>query len=514
LTSPFNPSIMTKRNKNYHISKPADEVKRLEKNWQSLMDMMPEMVLLVREDLVVEYQNSYAINKIGDLCGKPCTEVLCNNGNRCQVECPVKIAMSGAKSNGKLTETKVGDIDVEYTFQPFQGYTDDKLVMILMRDITERKSNQKELEIFNNNVENILRRKITELKESESVRLRLDREVNVLKKKVDQYGPDEEMIGSSKKMHDLKDLICQVADSDATILITGESGTGKEIAANMLIKLSNRSESPFLVVNCSSINENLLESDLFGYEKGAFTGAAARKKGKFEVVDGGTIFLDEIGDISPKMQSSLLRVLQNGELVRVGGTTPIKVDVRIIAATNADLAKAVQDGKFRLDLYYRLNIINIIIPPLRERKDDIVTLASHFVEYYCKSFRKEVDLLPNTVLDLLLGHSWPGNIRELENVIQRAVLMARNNMITERDIVLNDLAGNHTGASDYFSEKITNLPSTSLKEVVAQFEADVIKYVLKEKKGNVPDTAGVLVLGKTALYDKMRRHNINAKMWK
>ncbi len=482
---PLDPAIMTKHNKNYRISKPAEEVKRLEKNWQSLMDMMPEMVLLVREDLIVEYQNSYAIKKIGDMCGKPCTEVLCNNGNRCQVECPVRIAMSGVKSNGNLTETKVGEIDVEYTFQPFHGYSDDKLVMILMRDITERKNNQKELEIFNNNVENILRRKITELKESESMRQRLGREVNVLKKKVDQYGPDEEMIGA-----------------------------GKELAANMVRRLSHRSESPFLVVNCSSINENLLESDLFGYEKGAFTGAAARKKGKFEVVDGGTIFLDEIGDISPKMQSALLRVLQNGEVIRVGGTTPITVDVRVLAATNADLAKAVQDGKFRLDLYYRLNIINISMPPLRERKDDIVTLASHFVNYYCKSFRKEVDLLPNTVTDILLKHSWPGNVRELENVIQRAVLMARNNMITERDLVFNDLAENYTGTSDYFSDKITNLPSASLKGIVAQFEADVITYILKEKKGNVPGTAEVLDLGKTALYDKMRRHNINAKMWK
>jgi transcriptional regulator with PAS, ATPase and Fis domain len=256
-----------------------------------------------------------------------------------------------------------------------------------------------------------------------------------------------------------------------------------------------------------------LESDLFGYEKGAFTGAAARTKGKFEIADGGTIFLDEIGDISPKMQATLLRVLQHGEIIRVGGTTPLHVDVRVVAATNADLAKAVQDGSFRLDLYYRLNIITIALPSLRERKEDIVELTSHFIRHYQKAFKKEkIDFLPNTVIDKLLAHSWPGNIRELENVVQRAVLMARKNIITEQDIIFDEVQ--MRGSADYFNNIISGLPKASLKELIAHFEADVILHALRETKGNVMQTAEMLDLGKTALYDKMKRHEINGKIWK
>ncbi len=499
-----------------HDSQTSDEVKRLGKNWRVLLDMLQEMVFLIREDLVIEYQNPYAIKKLGDLCGKTCTDFLCSHDKRCQEECPVKdvIQGDGSTNAGVLVETRIGDIEIEYNYQPFQGYSTDRMVMIIMRDISKRRAQERELEIFNNNVENILRRKIDELKESETLRRRLTREVNVLKKKVEQNKPGDEIVGSSKKIQDLKDVIGQVADSDATILISGESGTGKELVANMLFDLSRRKEQIFLKVNCSSINENLLESDLFGHEKGAFTGAGARKKGKFEMVDGGTIFLDEIGDISPRMQATLLRVLQNGEIIRVGGTTPVNVDVRILAATNTDLAEAVQNGRFRLDLYYRLNIINITMPSLRERKEDIVELASHFIRQYQKAFKKKkIDFLPSTVIDKLLSHNWPGNVRELENVVQRAVLMARNNTITEQDIIYDGVQM-RSEASDYFNNIISGLPESSLKELISKFEADVISHALKETKGNVMQTAGMLDLGKTALYDKMKRYDINGKLWK
>lgn len=507
---------MAKSKKEYLVSQTSDEVLRLGKNWRNLLDMIPEMVFLIREDLVVEYQNQYAIKKVGDLCGRVCMESLCNHGKNCQEKCPVKKVVDGcgAVNVEAPIETRIGDLEVEYNYQPFHGYSEDKMVMILMRDITERKAHEREIEMFNNNVEKILRHKIDELKESEAVRRRLTREVNVLKKKVEQNKPGDDIIGSSKKIQALKDVITKVADSDATILITGESGTGKELVANMIRNLSGRKDKIFLKVNCSSINENLLESDLFGYEKGAFTGAAARKKGKFEIVDGGTIFLDEIGDISPRMQSTLLRVLQNGEIIRVGGTTPIKVDVRIIAATNADLAQAVQDGRFRLDLYYRLNIITLAMPALRERKEDIVDLASHFIRRYQKAFKKEsIDFLANTIIDKLLSHDWPGNVRELENVIQRTVLMAKDNIITESDIVFDEMS-TISDTADYLGRITSSMPKSSLKDLVAQFEADVISYALRDNKGNVMQTADQLNLGKTALYDKMKRHEINGKSWK
>ena len=273
---------------------------------------------------------------------------------------------------------------------------------------------------------------------------------------------------------------------------------------------SHRRDKPFLKVNCNAINDNLLESDLFGYEKGAFTGASARKKGKFEIVDGGSIFLDEIGDISPRMQSALLRVLQNGEIIRVGGNTPVSVDVRVIAATNVNLAQAVQDGSFRLDLYYRLNIINILIPPLRERKEDVVELATHFVRHYRQAFKKSIDFLPDKIINRLLMHDWPGNVRELENVIQRAVLMAKNNIITEQDLYFDvNPTGNSKG--NYFQELCEKVEASSLKDVLGAFERDMILQFLQTNNGNVQKTASLLNVGKTALYDKIKRYGISAK---
>lgn len=317
------------------------------------------------------------------------------------------------------------------------------------------------------------------------------------------------MVGSSKSLRELRNMVHQVASSDATILITGESGTGKELVANLIRESSNRSNKPFLKINCNTINDSLLESDLFGYEKGAFTGADTRRKGKFEVVDGGTIFLDEIGDISPRMQAALLRVLQDGEIIRVGGNTPIKVDVRIITATNADLAAAVHEGTFRLDLYYRLNIINITIPPLRERKEDIVDLVSHFVRRYRKAFKKDITFLPKSIMNRLMEHDWPGNVRELENVIQRAVLMAKSNVITTNELFFDrqhDSQVSQPTAS--FHERLDGMP---LRDMMAEVEKEIINSVLLKHNGNVATTAKSLGIGKTAFYDKLKRYDISPK---
>jgi Nif-specific regulatory protein len=437
----------------------------------------------------------------------------CNLKNKeAQVACPFK-TIGSDKHVKALYEKRIGEIYVEYSSVPFQGYMDDKLVMVVMRDVTDRKRHEQALKNFHNNIEEVLQQKISELKESEKVRVQLSQQVHLLRNKLKIADQTDEMVGNCRQMRELREMVYQVADTDTTILISGESGTGKELVANLVRNHSSRRDKPFLKVNCNAINDNLLESDLFGYEKGAFTGAVSRKKGKFEVVDKGTIFLDEIGDISPKMQSALLRILQNGEIIRVGGNEPVMVDVRVIAATNIDLARAVQDGKFRLDLYYRLNIINIVIPPLRERKEDILDLTSHFIKVYRKAFKKEIDFVPDTIINRLLMHDWPGNIRELENVTQRAVLMAKNNMITEHDLVF-DISPTTDSRSNYLHQINDKLATLSLKDVISELERDIIVFSLKKNNGNVHQSAISLQIGKTALYDKMKRHDISVKSLK
>ena len=488
------------------------EVDRLADNWTALLDNMLEMVILIRQDYIIEYMNSNAISAFGDLRNKECHKYLFSAGDRCQVNCPVKQIAAGAKQT-EVQETKIGDFYVEYTSVPFRGYLGDTLVMLVMRDITERIQQELELIAFHENLEKTLQWKITELKETEKIQEQLFQQINVLKRKLQRKSYTDDMIGSSREMSDIRNMIDQVAKSDATILITGESGTGKELVANLIQKCSNRSDKPFLKVNCNAINDSLLESDLFGYEKGAFTGAISRQKGKFEIVNDGTIFLDEIGDISPRMQAALLRVLQNGEIIRVGGNKAFTVDVRIIAATNVDLAQMVQEGKFRLDLYYRLNIINIDIPPLRERREDIVDLVTHFVKRYRQAFKKNIDFLPDSIIGRLLLHEWPGNARELENVIQRAVLMAKNSMITERDIIIGD-KGITSSSYDYLNQVCVQFGQKSLKELISNFEKEVIVKCLKKNEANVLEAASELKVGKTALYSKMKRYGLNTKMVK
>ncbi len=496
------------------LQQTKEEIDRLGRNWRALLDIMPEMVFLIREDNLIEYMNPSATQVFGNLCKKYCHDTLCTSDGSCTTaSCPVKRATSGHKSS-ELIETKIGEVDVEFSYVPFEGYMGDNLIMVVMRNITQRKKHEQEIAEFHNNIEKILQQKIGQLKESEKMRTRLSEEVDILKIQLKKHDQTDDMVGSSKKMRELREMVYQVADSDANILITGESGTGKELVASLIRNCSSRKNKPFLKVNCNTINDNLLESDLFGHEKGSFTGANARKKGKFEIVDGGTIFLDEIGDITPKMQASLLRVLQNGEVMRVGSNDPIIVDVRVIAATNVDLAKAVQDGTFRLDLYYRLNIINLPMPALRERKEDIVELTSHFVKHYRHAFKKNIDFIPSKIIDLLLQHDWPGNVRELENVMQRSVLMAKSHIITEQDIIfdINPGAGGNEGKMSFdFDQKLENM---SLKDLLADLECDLITATLRKFDGNVQQTASHLQIGKTALYDKMKRYSISARTTK
>jgi transcriptional regulator with GAF, ATPase, and Fis domain len=239
----------------------------------------------------------------------------------------------------------------------------------------------------------------------------------------------EALIGDSRQMEAVKRLIRQIAPTDINVLIQGESGTGKEIAADALHNLSGRRAHPLVKISCAAIPETLLESELFGHERGAFTGATAARPGKFELADGGTLLLDEIGEMTPQLQAKLLRVLQDGSFQRIGGTKEIQVDVRVLCATHADIPRAIAEGKFRHDLYYRINTVQIVLPPLRERQEDIALLARHFLSTFATLMGKDISAIAPAALDQLLGHAWSGNVRELEHVVQRAVALCDDETI-------------------------------------------------------------------------------------
>ena len=303
------------------------------------------------------------------------------------------------------------------------------------------------------------------------------------------------VIGSSPAMRRTLDLVAQVSPSSATILILGESGTGKEVIAEAIHSLSPRANKPLLKVNCAALPETLLESELFGYEKGAFTGALSRKEGRFEIAHGGTLFLDEIGDLSPTTQVKLLRVLQEGEFERVGGTRTIKVDVRLVTATHRDLLQAVQEGKFREDLYYRINVITIPIPPLRERRKDIPLLAHHFLEMYNRRNGKALSGFTLEAMKALSRHHWPGNVRELENIVERAVILSRHSIIG-----MEDLPREIGGKEESFLEQSLTVPiGVPLQEV----ERRLIEETLRRTKGDKTLAARLLGIASRTIYRKL-----------
>ena len=298
----------------------------------------------------------------------------------------------------------------------------------------------------------------------------------------------QEIVGQSAPMIRVFEAIQTVGPTEATVLITGESGTGKELCARAIHAASPRHYNPLVVVHCGALAETLLESELFGHEKGAFTGAQYRKKGCFEVADGGTIFLDEIGDVSLKTQTDLLRVLQEHEITRVGSSHPIKVDFRCIAATNKKLEQLVQEGRFRPDLYYRLNVFQIQLPPLRERKGDIPVLVDHFVRKFCNSMNKRITRVSPAAMTLLDHYHWPGNIRELENAIERAMVVAQEPEIHEEDFALRLPVPEHT--------------SRTLDDM----ERAHILAVLEDCKGNQTLAAEVLDIDRVTLHNKLKRY--------
>jgi two-component system, NtrC family, response regulator AtoC len=302
-----------------------------------------------------------------------------------------------------------------------------------------------------------------------------------------------DLLSKSPRMHAVFDLARCAANSPSTILVLGESGSGKELLARAIHFESPRRDGPFVAVSCAALTESLLESELFGYEKGAFTGAVAARRGKFELAKGGTLLLDEIGDVSPKLQMDLLRVLEERRFYRVGGTEPITADVRVIAATNRDLPKAVAAGEFREDLFYRLNVIAITLPPLRERKEDIPLLVQSFVERLGAELGRRVESVSGEAMDVLTAHHWPGNVRELRNVIERAIVVASSRIIEAKDLGLAPAGG--TGA---------DAPARSLEDV----ERRHIGLVLEESHGNVSRAARVLEIDRVTLYNKIRKYGL------
>ena len=309
----------------------------------------------------------------------------------------------------------------------------------------------------------------------------------------------QDLISKSRKMQDIFELARTVGKSTSTILILGESGTGKELLARAIHLESLRADASFVSVSCAALTETLLESELFGHEKGAFTHAISQKKGKFEMANGGTIFLDEIGDIGPKLQLDLLRILQEKEFSRVGGNEVIKVDVRIIAATNRDLKKAIEEGKFRDDLYYRLNVISILIPPLRERKEDIPLLVDHFIEKFNIEMEKKIEGISPEALNSIMAYIWPGNVRELENTIERAMVITKGTMINVEDLGLSSRAEENS---------LTCAAPSSGDKSMKAVEKDHMTKILKENDWNIQRSAEILGIDRVTLYNKIRKYEL------
>lgn len=344
---------------------------------------------------------------------------------------------------------------------------------------------------------------------------KLEKKVHILEEELKIKYDAEEVIGRGRGMQTVFKIIGKAASSNLPVLITGESGTGKELIARTLHKTSKRSNSPFIAVNCAAIPKELLESELFGYEKGAFTGAVETREGKFEIADGGTLFLDEIGDMDISLQAKILRVIQLMEFYRVGGKLQIKVDVRIIAATNQDINAAIKEKKFREDLYHRLNVINICLPPLRERREDISLLADYFLKKFSNELNSSVKHITDDAMSVLRDCEWKGNIRELENVIKRAIVMSRGDSILPEHLPLT--TGYVKKDMDFLRDMIwARLQDTAgrgniYNDIISKVEKELLVSVLKMTKWNQLKAAEVLGINRNTLSRKIKELDINTE---
>jgi len=344
--------------------------------------------------------------------------------------------------------------------------------------------------------------------------LSLETEIKKLRERPGKHYEFEGIIAMSPVMQEIFDTVGRVAPTDVSVLVTGESGTGKELVARAIHKRSARSRKPFVPINCGAIPENLLESELFGHEKGSFTGAHASRPGKFEIADKGTIFLDEIGELTPSLQVKILRFLQDHVIERIGGREQIQVDVRIIAATNRDLQVMLQERRFREDLFYRINTININLPPLRERGDDILMLAMHFLHHYNDELHRNLRGFSKTAQQTLDSHTWPGNIRELENRVKRAVIMAPGKVIVPEDLDLDhftEIAGNSSAvpANTETASPGEAFGAGTLKEARDLIDRRLVTGALLRHSGNISAAAQELDVSRPTLHDLIKKHGID-----
>jgi Nif-specific regulatory protein len=353
-------------------------------------------------------------------------------------------------------------------------------------------------------ISSLIAQKVALLDKIEREKEQLSEDNLRLRKELSKKYSFSNIIGNSRKMQEVFYLITQVAKSTANVLLLGESGTGKELVANAIHYNSLRAEKPLIKVNCAALPANLVEAELFGYEKGAFTGASRQKEGKFELANGGTIFLDEIGALALESQGKLLRVLQEREMERLGATRTIKVNVRLIAATNKDLAAAVEGGSFREDLFYRLNVYPIYLPPLREREADVLMLADYFLEKYATEYRKDIKRISTPAIDALVQYHWPGNVRELENCMERSVLLCDDQVIHSYHLPPTLATAEQTGTQQ----------SQSLIDAVERYERELLIDALKTSRGNMRRAANSLKTTERIFGYKVRKYDIAPRQYR
>lgn len=395
--------------------------------------------------------------------------------------------------------------DTETSFFSVPVFLGKKIIGVFGVEVPfEERRNSEQLFSLLTVVSTMIAQSVKSENEIASEKEKLFEETSHLQQELRQKYDFDNIIGNSSPMRQIYAQVSQVARSNATVLLRGESGTGKEMIANAIHYNSLRAKKPFIKINCAALPETLIESELFGYERGAFTGANQRKKGRFELADGGTLFLDEIGDLPPQTQIKLLRVLQEREFERLGGTETIKVNVRLIAATNKNLEQELGEGNFREDLFYRLNVFTIFLPPLRERKSDILLLAEHFLEKYEKIHNKRIRRISTPAIDMLTAYHFPGNVRELENAIERAIVVCDENVVH----------GHHLPPTLQTAEVSDTVTKTTLESAVAAFEKDLIQDALKTTGGNCSKAAEMLNTTERIINYKVKKYNINPRRFR
>jgi len=429
----------------------------------------------------------------------------------------IETAKTGHEAISKVSEKDYSTIILDYALPDMNGLDvlsaikkkrpNVPIIMITAYGTIEMAVSAMKAGVFNYLVKPINYEEMELIVDKAVEHYRLIVEVGTLRKQLDDSFGLDNIIGKGPEMQKVFEKVKMVAETDATVLIRGETGTGKELIARAVHSKSLRSRNSFIRINCAAVPATLLEAELFGHEKGAFTGAIKQKPGKFELANKGTILLDEIGDISMEMQTKLLRVLQDGEFDRVGGTTTLVTDARVIATTNKNLEEAIKEEKFRLDLFYRLNVIPINVPPLRERKEDIPLLISHFIHKYCEKNNMEIKEVPPALAASLMQYSWPGNVRELENVIERAVVLSRGKQLENVEIVETTTKKNGAGNLN-LSE--TNF-QTAKKKIIESFEEQYLDSMLKKHKGNISASARESGLDYKNFHTKLKKYNIRKR---